>query len=72
MQQRIDALNLPLLIFHAPEDRVVNIEDGIKLFNAANYPKNFISLDQSDHLLSDKEDSMYVGHVIGEWVGRYV
>ena len=35
------------------------------------HPKSFISLDDADHLLSNKADSIYVGDMIGVWVKRY-
>ncbi|MDT0293983.1 alpha/beta fold hydrolase [Mesonia ostreae] len=65
-------LRKPFLILHSPQDRVVTIENAEKLFKAAFHPKSFITLDQADHLLSRKEDSLYVGEVIASWASRYV
>lgn len=65
-------LRKPLLILHSPQDRVVTINNAEELFKAAFHPKSFISLDQADHLLSKKEDSLYVGEVIASWASRYV
>ena len=36
------------------------------------HPKSYISLDGADHLLTRKEDSTYVGHMIASWAVRYV
>ena len=35
------------------------------------HPKSFISLDDADHLLSNKTDSIYVGNLIGTWADKY-
>jgi putative redox protein len=61
-----------LLIFHAPFDEIVNIEEAGKLFLAAKHPKSFVSLDGADHLLSRLEDAQYVAVTIAAWVSRYL
>lgn len=65
-------LRLPLLIMHSPQDRIVEIANARKLYEAAHHPKSFISLDGADHLLSDKQDAQYVGHLTGTWADRYI
>lgn len=64
-------LRKPLLIMHAPFDRIVGIENAHQLYHNAHHPKSFVSLDQADHLLSQRRDSKYAGNVIGAWVQRY-
>jgi len=64
-------LRKPLLIMHAPTDSVVEIENAQQLYQNAKHPKSFISLDNADHLLTNRADSIYVGNVIGAWVQRY-
>jgi len=66
---RIDAA---LMVMHSPRDRIVGIENAAEIYRAARHPKNFISLDPADHLLSRKEDSVYAGDVIATWAGRYI
>jgi len=61
-----------LLILHSPQDNIVGIENAANIYQAAKHPKSFISLDGADHLLTDKQDSIYVGEVISTWVKRYV
>lgn len=68
----IRAMREPLLIFHSPTDDTVGIDNAAQIFNAARHPKSFISLDGADHLLSNANDSRYVGRVIAEWASRYV
>ena len=64
-------LRKPLLIMHAPFDKIVGIDNAHKLYHGAHHPKSFVSLDDADHLLSNSKDSLYVGNVIGTWVQRY-
>ncbi len=64
-------LRKPLLIMHAPFDKIVGIENAHKLYHDAHHPKSFVSLDDADHLLTNPKDSMYVGNMIGTWVQRY-
>jgi len=68
----IKLLKKPLLILHSPQDETVDISNAAKIYGAAMHPKSFISLDGADHLLSKKEDSLYVGDVIASWAARYV
>jgi putative redox protein len=67
----VQKLKKPLLILHSPFDKIVGIENANELFHSAFHPKSFVSLDRSDHLLSKKRDSVYVGEVIGAWVKRF-
>jgi putative redox protein len=72
LEERIHELRKPLLIMHSPVDEVVGIDNAQALYKAAMHPKSFISLDHADHLLSRREDSLYVGALIGAWAGRYI
>jgi len=65
-------LNKALLILHSPQDRIVGIKNAEDLYIAAKHPKSFVSLDGSDHLLMQKEDSIYVGELIASWAKRYI
>ncbi|MDG5490292.1 bifunctional alpha/beta hydrolase/OsmC family protein [Psychroserpens sp. SPM9] len=67
----VKALRKPLLILHSPIDTIVGIKNAEKLYVSAHHPKSFISLDNADHLLSNTQDSLYVGDMIGSWVKRY-
>ena len=68
----VKSLKKPLLILHSPQDKIVDIVNASKIYNAAMHPKSYISLDGADHLLSKKEDSLYTGEVIASWASRYV
>ena len=66
-------LEKALLIFHSPQDRVVNIDNAGHIFRYARHPKSFVSLDGADHLLLKQDkDADYVGRVLAAWAGRYV
>lgn len=68
----LKTLKKALLILHSPQDSVVDISNAADLYSTAMHPKSFISLDGADHLLSKKEDSVYVGNVISGWASRYI
>lgn len=68
----VRALKKPYLILHSPQDKIVNIDHAASLYQTAFHPKSFVTLDQADHLLSKKEDSLYAGSVIGAWLKRYL
>ena len=61
-----------LLIFHSPQDDIVDIDNAKLIFTAARHPKSFISLDGADHLLTRLEDADYVASIISSWVDRYL
>ena len=65
-------LRKPLLVLHAPFDKIVGIHNAHDLFINAHHPKSFVSLDDADHLLTQQRDSQYAGDVIGTWAQRYL
>ena len=65
-------LHKALLVFHAPRDDYVSIDNATKIFVAAKHPKSFVSLDDADHLLTRTADAIYVGDVIAAWAERYL
>lgn len=72
LAQTIASLKKPLIVFHSPQDAIVDIKNAEKIYKAAHHPKSYISLDKADHLLSGKRDAIYVGEVIAAWADRYV
>jgi putative redox protein len=68
----IGRMKKALLVFHAPRDEIVGIDNASSIFKAAKHPKSFISLDGADHLLSRREDARYVASVLAAWAARYV
>ncbi len=69
---RIATMRKALLIFHAPTDNTVGIENAQAIYQAAKHPKSFVSLEGADHLLSKREDAAYVAEVLSAWASRYI
>jgi len=65
-------LHKALLIFHAPTDDYVSIDNATKIFVAAKHPKSFVSLAGADHLLTKKQDALYVADMVAAWAARYL
>ncbi len=70
--ETIGTLSAALLVMHSPRDTVVGIENAAAIYQAAKHPKSFVSLEPADHLLTRKEDSLYVAEMIATWAGRYL
>lgn len=68
----LKAMRKSILILHSPQDTTVDVCNAATIFAAAHHPKSFVSLDGADHLLLNKEDSIYVGRVISSWAARYL
>jgi uncharacterized OsmC-like protein/alpha/beta superfamily hydrolase len=66
----IGHLRKALLVFHAPRDTTVPVDNAAQIFMAAKHPKSFVSLDDADHLLTRREDAAYVGGVLAAWATR--
>ncbi|MDX1623878.1 MAG: alpha/beta fold hydrolase [Gemmatimonadota bacterium] len=64
-------LDRPLLVLHSPDDGIVGIDHADRLFEAAEHPKGFVSLDGADHLLTDERDARFAGEVLAAWAGRH-
>jgi len=65
-------LKKALLILHSPQDSVVEIENAAKIYHAAHHPKSFVTLNNADHMLTNKDDAYYAANVISSWVKRYI
>ncbi len=72
MEETVKSLKLPIIVLHSPQDTTVGIENAAQIYKSAWHPKSFISLDGADHLLTQKEDSIYVGKMIANWAERYI
>ena len=72
LTEAISHLNAALLVLHAPRDEIVGIENASDIFLAAKHPKSFVTLDKSDHLVTDPMDAEYVASLIATWATRYL
>lgn len=71
-EELISRLDRALLVMHSPQDRIVDIENAARIYKQARHPKSFITLDGADHVLSNKDDSYYVGNMVAAWAARYI
>src|SRR5690606_20722156 len=65
-------LRRALLIFHATEDETVGLENARLIYEAALHPKSFIALAVADHLLSNRDDAVYIADLLAAWAMRYL
>ena len=65
-------LKKAILVCHAPRDEIVGIENAATIFAAARHPKSFLSLDTADHLVTRREDAVYLADVVAAWASRYL
>lgn len=69
---RIHELRRPLMVLHAPLDKVVAVDSARRIFETARHPKSFVSLDGADHLLNDAADARFAAGLIAAWAQRYL
>jgi len=72
LHDRIANLGRALLVMQAPHDDTVSLDNATRIFELAQHPKSFISLDGMDHLITRREDAAYVAGVISAWSARYL
>jgi pimeloyl-ACP methyl ester carboxylesterase len=72
LTEKISHLRRALLVMHSPHDRTVDITNSTHIFKSAKHPKSFISLDDADHLLTRRNDAVYVANMIAVWSARYI
>jgi len=72
LHDRIATLGRALLVMHAPQDDTVDMANASRIFELAQHPKSFVSLDGIDHLVTGREDAAYVTGVIAAWSARYL
>ena len=72
LARAIAELGKPLLVLQAPDDEIVPIEHGRRIFETASDPKAFVSLDGADHLLTAPVDAAFAGEILAAWAARYV
>ncbi|MCC3277321.1 MULTISPECIES: alpha/beta hydrolase [unclassified Arthrobacter] len=68
----IRELHLPLLVMHSPTDNTVGIDNASEIFSTARHPRNFISLEGSDHLMVERAQTSRAAAIIAAWAGIYL
>ncbi len=72
LTERVGQLGRPLLIFHAPGDQIVVVDNAREIFEAAKHPKSFVSLDDADHLVTRDRDARFIADMLAAWTRRYI
>jgi putative redox protein len=57
---------------HSPTDNTVGIANASEIFRAARHPRNFISLEGSDHLLTARGQAQRAARIISAWADQYL
>jgi putative redox protein len=66
-------LDLPLMVLHAPDDAIVPVAHGERLFAAARQPKSFVAIAGADHLLLEPPGAAdRVAAALGLWLRQFV
>ncbi|WP_131682143.1 alpha/beta fold hydrolase [Pseudarthrobacter sp. YALA5] len=68
----IRQLHKPLMVMHSPTDNTVGIENASTIFQTARHPRNFVSLEGSDHLLTGKGQAARAARIISAWAEQYL
>lgn len=68
--ERLALSRQAFLIMHSPVDKTVSVDHARNIFEAVKHPKSFVSLYPADHMLSKKDDSMFVAEIVSAWATR--
>ncbi len=69
--EKVARLRRALLVMHSPRDATVDIGNATRIFTVAKHPKSFVSLNDADHLLTERKDAIYAANVIAAWAEPY-
>ncbi|MDG4666712.1 alpha/beta fold hydrolase [Mycobacterium sp. 236(2023)] len=72
LRERIKTLRRALLVMHSPTDNTVGIANASDIFRAARHPRNFVSLEGADHLLTGKNQAARAARIISAWADPYL
>ena len=67
MQQSLAALHKPVLIFRVLHDNLVDSENADEINAWTGGQSRIVTLDKADHLLSNKNDALFVANEIAKW-----
>ncbi len=66
----IAGLGKPLLVLHGPDDAIVPVAEGERIFALASQPKAFEPLPGADHLLTVPAHTALAGSLLAGWLDR--
>lgn len=68
----VTEMGRPILVMHPTADRIVEIEEGEKIFFAARQPRWFVAIPGANHLFSKPEHSDFAARVIVEFLDAVI
>jgi putative redox protein len=72
LREQIRTLRRALIVMHSPTDNTVGIANASEIFRAARHPRNFISLEGADHLLTGKNQAARAARIVSAWADPYL
>jgi alpha/beta superfamily hydrolase len=72
LREQIRTLRRALIVMHSPTDNTVGIANASEIFRAARHPRNFVSLEGADHLLTGKNQAARAARIISAWADPYL
>ncbi|TDO43421.1 putative redox protein [Kribbella sp. VKM Ac-2527] len=72
LHEQIRTLHRALLVMHSPTDNTVGIANASEIFRAARHPRNFVSLEGADHLLTGRNQAKRAARIISAWADPYL
>ena len=72
LRGQIRTLHRALMVMHSPTDNTVGIENASEIFRAARHPRNFVSLEGADHLLTGRDQAKRAARIISAWADPYL
>ncbi len=72
LREAVTSWDCPLLVVHGTADRIVPLEEGQRLFEAAAHPKSFLGVPEGDHLFVGRRSfAPAIAQVLAGWIGLY-
>ena len=68
----VSDMGKPILVMHPTADRIVEIEEGEKIFFAARQPRWFVAIPEANHLFLNPEHSDAAARVIIEFLDAVI
>ena len=72
LREQIRTLRRALMVLHSPTDNTVGIANASEIFRAARHPRNFVSLEGADHLLTGRDQAKRAARIISAWADPYL
>ncbi len=72
LREQIRTLHRALMVMHSPTDNTVGIANASEIFRAARHPRNFVSLEGADHLLTGRDQAKRAARIISAWADPYL